>query len=98
MTGHPILRLPNHASFAFKGLDANTLLMLLDMEGFACSSGSACKTGDPSPSEVLTQLGMSPNWALGGLRITLGKGTSPEDVNMFLKTLPGLVDRVRKLS
>ena len=98
LTGHPILRLPNHASFAFKDLDANTLLMLLDMEGFACSSGSACKTGDPNPSEVLTQLGMSPNWALGGLRITLGKDTSPEDINMFLKTLPGLIDRVRKLS
>ncbi len=98
LTGHPILRLPNHASFAFKDLDANTLLMLLDIEGFACSSGSACKTGDPSPSEVLTQLGMSPNWALGGLRVTLGKDTRPEDVNRFLKILPGLVDRVRKLS
>lgn len=98
LTGHPISRLPNHVSFAFKDLDANTLLMLLDMEGFACSSGSACKTGDPRPSEVLTSLGFSPEWALGGLRITLGKDTSPEDVNAFMSVLPGLVVRLRNLS
>ena len=73
LTGHPISRLPNHVSFAFKDLDANTLLMLLDNEGFACSSGSACKTGDPRPSEILTHLGLSPEWSLGGLRVTLGK-------------------------
>ncbi len=97
LTGHPSRRLPNHTSFAFKDADANTLLMMLDLEGFACSSGSACKTGDPRPSEVLTHLGMSPDWALGGLRVTLGKDTIPEDVNRFLELLPGLVDRVRKL-
>jgi cysteine desulfurase len=98
LTGHPSQRLPNHASFAFKDVDANTLLMLLDMEGFACSSGSACKTGDPRPSEVLTQLGLSANWALGGLRVTLGKDTTPEDVNAFLTVLSGLVERVRGLN
>lgn len=97
LTGHPSLRLSNHASFAFKDADANTLLMMLDMEGFACSSGSACKTGDPRPSEVLTHLGMSPDWALGGLRITLGKDTTPRDINPFLEFLPGFVERVRKL-
>ena len=97
LTGHPVERLPNHASFAFKDVDANLLLVMLDQEGFACSSGSACKTGDPRPSEVLTQLGMTPDWALGGLRITLGKDTTPEQVNAFLSVLPGLVERVRKL-
>ena len=98
LTGHPTHRLPNHASFAFKGVDANTLLMMLDMEGFACSSGSACKTGDPRPSEVLTALGMSDDWALGGLRVTLGKDTRPEDINQFLAILPKLVERLRKLT
>jgi cysteine desulfurase len=97
LTGHPAERLPNHASFAFKDVDANLLLVMLDQEGFACSSGSACKTGDPRPSEVLTQLGMTPDWALGGLRITLGKDTTPEQVNAFLSVLPGLVEQVRKL-
>jgi cysteine desulfurase len=46
---------------------------------------------------VLTQLGMTPDWALGGLRITLGKDTTPEQVNAFLSVLPGLVEQVRKL-
>jgi cysteine desulfurase len=49
LTGHPTQRLPNHASFAFKGVDGNFLLMLLDNAGFACSSGSACKVGTPEP-------------------------------------------------
>jgi len=98
LTGHPVERLPNHASFAFKDVDANLLLVMLDQEGFACSSGSACKTGDPRPSEVLTQLGMTTDWALGGLRVTLGKDTTPEQVNAFLSALPGLVERVRKLT
>jgi cysteine desulfurase len=98
LTGHPKSRLPNHISLAFKDTDANLLLMLLDSEGFACSSGSACKTGDPRPSEVLTSLGYSPDWALGGLRITLGKDTRAEDVNSFINILPNLVDRVRQLA
>ena len=98
LTGHPSERLPNHASFAFKDADANTLLMMLDLEGFACSSGSACKTGDPRPSEVLTHLGMSPDWALGGLRITLGKDTIREEVNAFSNVLPGLVERTRNIN
>jgi cysteine desulfurase len=98
LTGHPTSRLPNHASFAFKDTDANLLLMLLDAEGFACSSGSACKTGDPRPSEVLTSLGYSSGWTLGGLRITLGKETRADEVNAFVNILPNLVDRVRHLS
>jgi cysteine desulfurase len=98
LTGHPVTRLPNHASFAFKDADANTLLMMLDQAGFACSSGSACKTGDPRPAEVLTALGMRPDWALGGLRVTLGKDNSPEDVNAFLAVLPGLVEGIRAIN
>jgi cysteine desulfurase len=53
LTGHPVQRLPSHASFIFDGIDGNTLLMHLDMKGVAASSGSACKTGNPEPSEVL---------------------------------------------
>jgi cysteine desulfurase len=97
LTGHPTRRLPNHASFVFEGVDGNALLMALDAAGFACSSGSACKTGDPEPSEVLTALGLEPNWALGSLRVTLGDGTTVEEVNSFLKALPDIVDRMRSL-
>ena len=98
LTGHPINRLPNHASFVFEGVDGNALLMLLDVAGFACSSGSACKTGDPEPSGVLLALGLPRNWALGSLRITLGKDTTPVEVDSFLSELPQIVERARNLS
>ncbi len=98
LTGHPSERLPNHASFVFEGVDGNTLLQMLDAAGFACSSGSACKTGSPQPSEVLTSIGFSRAWALGSLRVTLGQQTTPEEIESFLKVLPGVVEKVRRLS
>lgn len=98
LTGHPEKRLPNHASFVFKDADGNLLLQLLDAAGFACSSGSACKTGNPEPSEVIKALGYSDDWALGSLRVTLGMDTTPEHVESFLKTLPVLVDKARNLN
>jgi cysteine desulfurase len=97
LTGHPTLRLPNHASFAFKGVDGNLLLMLLNEAGFSCSSGSACKTGSPEPSGVLTAIGLDREWALGSLRVTLGKDTKQGEVTGFLNALPDLVDRARSL-
>ncbi len=97
LTGHPGQRMPNHASFVFQGVDGNALLMMLDVEGFACSSGSACKTGNPEPSEVLTALGYSNEWALGSLRVTLGKQTKPEDIDTFNRHLPDAVQRIRQL-
>lgn len=98
LTGHPEQRLPNHASFVFKDVDGNLLLQLLDAAGYACSSGSACKTGNPEPSEVVTALGYSRDWALGSLRITLGVDTTSEHVDSFLRTLPALVDKARSLN
>jgi cysteine desulfurase len=98
LTGHMESRLPHHASFAFKGVDGNLLLTLLDAAGFACSSGSACKTGNPEPSEVMNAIGLSRDWGLGSLRVTLGKDTLPEHVELFLSTLPDLVEKARGLS
>lgn len=98
LTGHPQNRLPNHASFVFKDVDGNLLLQMLDSAGFACSSGSACKTGNPEPSEVVTALGHSRDWALGSLRVTLGKDSTAEHVDSFIKTLPSLIEKARKLS
>ncbi len=97
ITGDMQARLPQHASFAFKDVDGNFLLTLLDAAGFACSSGSACKTGNPEPSEVMNAIGLSREWGLGSLRVTLGSGTTAEHVESFLSTLPGLVEKVRKL-
>jgi cysteine desulfurase len=98
LTGDMESRLPHHASFAFKDVDGNLLLTLLDAAGFACSSGSACKTGNPEPSEVMNAIGLSREWGLGSLRVTLGKDTTPEDVESFLNTLPTLVEKVRTLN
>jgi cysteine desulfurase len=96
LTGHPINRLPNHASFVFDQVDGNRLLMNLDLAGFACSSGSACKTGNPEPSEVLIALGLSSQLALGSLRITLGKGTTPAHIEALTAKLPEIVQRIRQ--
>ncbi len=97
LTGDMESRLPHHASFAFKDVDGNLLLTLLDAAGFACSSGSACKTGNPEPSEVMNAIGLSREWGLGSLRVTLGKDTLPEHVESVLNTLPNLVEKARRL-
>ena len=98
LTGHPSKRLPNHASFAFKDVDGNSLLMMLDASGFACSSGSACKTGSPEPSEVLLAMGLPQEWSLGSLRVTLGQQTISDDIERFLDILPNLVEKARQLN
>jgi cysteine desulfurase len=97
LTGHSKDRMPNHASFVFQGVDGNELLMMLDIEGYACSSGSACKTGDPEPSDVLMSLGYPTPWALGSLRISLGTHTTSEEVEAFLDVLPHTIKNNRQL-
>jgi len=97
LTGHRTGRLPNHASFVFRGMDGNEALMHLDLAGIAASSGSACKTGDPKPSEVLLALGLEPEWALGSLRLTVGRQTTEAHVDRLLEVLPGIVEKLRAL-
>jgi cysteine desulfurase len=98
LTGSPDARLPNHASFAMKDVDGNLLLTMLDAEGFACSSGSACKTGNPEPSEVMGAIGLPREWGLGSLRVTVGMNTLHAQVEAFLAALPHLVEKARSLS
>lgn len=96
LTGHPFNRLPNHASFIFKGVDGNRLLMILDTMGFACSSGSACKVGSPSPSDVLLAMGFAPDMALGSLRVTLGKSNTPQQIELLISALEIAIERIRR--
>ena len=98
LTGHPEIRLPNHASFVFRSVDGNLLLSMLDIAGFACSSGSACKTGNPEPSEVLLALGYPHEWAYGSLRVTLGTTSNNSQIESFLAALPNLIQRNRILA
>lgn len=95
LTGHPTDRLPNNASFVFKGIDGNELLMRLDLEGIAASSGSACKTGDPEPSEVLTALGYDREWALGSLRLTVGRPTTEAEIDRVIEIVPKVIAQMR---
>ena len=91
VTGHSTERLPHHASFAFRNLSGNDLLMHLDVAGIAAGSGSACSSGDPKPSTVLQACGLGPAWATGGLRLTLGRQNTAADVDAVLRVLPPIV-------
>jgi cysteine desulfurase len=97
LTGHPELRLPSHASFVFDGIDGNLLLLHLDMKGIAASSASACKTGNPEPSDVLLAMGYSNDLSGSGLRLTVGKDTTKEDVEYAVVTVAETVEKLLRL-
>lgn len=98
LTGHPERRLPNNASFAFAGVEGESLLLNLDLVGVAASSGSACTTGSVEPSHVLMAMGVSEGAARGHLRLTLGHSNDDGDVDFVLEHLPAIVARLRALS
>lgn len=95
LTGHPVYRLPNHASFVFEGVRGQDLVISLDMAGFSVSSGSACKVGNPSPSQVLLAIGIPEDLAMGALRVTVGRNTTEEEVSSFLKVFPQIIRNLR---
>src|SRR5207249_3198859 len=84
LTGHRTERLPNNASFVIRGTDGASVVMALDLEGFAVSSGSACTSGDTEPSHVILALGIDREAAKGSLRVTVGRGTTDADVDAFI--------------
>jgi len=98
LLGHPERRLPNSASIAFEYVEGEGILMSLDMEGIATSSGSACSTGSSDPSHVLLAMGVPPEVARGSIRMTLGQENTQEDVDRVLEVLPGIVQRLRAIS
>jgi len=91
-------RVPNNAHFSFKGVEGESMLLLLDQEGIAVSTGSACSSGSLEPSHVLMSLGMDPLLAHGSLRITLGKFNTEKDIDYLLEVLPMIVAKLRKIS
>ena len=98
LTGHPTQRLPHNASFAFRNLSGNDLLMHLDMAGIAASSGSACKSGDPKPSRMLQALGLGGEWTKGGLRLTVGSQNTDDEIHYFLEVIVSVVAKLRRLA
>ena len=88
-------RLPNNTNFSFIGIEGETLLLDLDAKGISASTGSACSSGSLEPSHVLMALGLPHEMAHGSLRMTLGRGTTDEQVDYVLEVLPEIVARRR---
>jgi cysteine desulfurase len=98
LTGDLEHRVAGNASFCFKNVEGESILLMLDMEGIAVSTGSACSSGSLEPSHVLSAMGVSPIVSHGSVRVTLGKNNTEEEINHFLKVFPGIVARLRKMS
>ncbi|SDX72984.1 cysteine desulfurase [Acetomicrobium thermoterrenum DSM 13490] len=98
LTGHRKERLPFHASFCFRYIEGESLLLRLDALGIGASSGSACTSGSLEPSHVLLAIGLPHEIAHGSLRLTLGKDTSEEDIDYVLENLPKVVESLRAMS
>jgi cysteine desulfurase len=98
LMGHPSERLPNNASFVFEYVEGEGILLSLDMQGIAASSGSACASGSTEPSHVLLAMGVAADVAHGSLRLTLGRENTEQDVDRVLDVLPGIVERLRAMS
>jgi cysteine desulfurase len=98
LTGHPTQRLSNSASFSFRFVEGEGILLNLDMLGICGSSGSACTSASLEPSHVLTAMGIPVEDAHGSLRLSLGHSTTEEDVAYVLEHLPGIVQKLREMS
>ena len=98
LTGHPTQRLPNNASFCFRGTQGEALIVALDLAGFAASSGSACTSGSTDPSHVLLALGLDRDLAQGSLRLSVGHATTESQIDALLDALPPIVARLRAVS
>ncbi len=97
LTGHPTRRLPNLASFVLSGVEAEGVLIGLDLAGIAASSGSACTSAAQQPSHVLEAIGVSGPDLAGGLRLSLGRSNTPEQVAFVLDRLEQIVSRLRDM-
>ena len=95
LTGHPTERLPGIVSFLFADVSADELLALLDMQGIAASAGSACTAGSNEPSHVLASMGLLDGRRSAPLRLSLGRYTTPEQIERVLEILPKTVARLR---
>ncbi|MGH7267558.1 MAG: cysteine desulfurase family protein [Candidatus Rokuibacteriota bacterium] len=98
LNGHPTRRVPGTLNASFRGIEAESLILALDLKGIGASAGSACTSGSLEPSYVLTAMGVPTEWALGALRCSLGRRTTREDVDYVLEVLPAAVERLRVLS
>ena len=98
LNGDPVHRLPGNVSFCFEGIEGESLLLLLDMNGIAASSGSACTSGSLDPSHVLLAIGRVHDVAHGSLRLSLCEYNTMEEMEHIVKTVPEVVAYLRNMS
>lgn len=98
VNGNPLARIPNTSNISFDGVEAESLLIALDLEGIAVSTGAACSSGTLEPSHVLRAMGVPQARTRNSLRFSLGRGTTMTDVDAVISVLPNLVDKLRRLT
>jgi cysteine desulfurase len=97
LNGAPTPRVPNTANISFDGVEAESLLIALDLEGFAVSTGSACSSGTLEPSHVLRAMGLPSHRTQNSIRFSLGAGNTEEQVDALVAKLPSVVEKLRSL-
>lgn len=98
VNGNRVHRTPNTSNMTFPGASGEALLIALDLQGVACSTGAACASGAIEPSHVLTAIGLSPEDARSTLRFSLGRPTTSEEIDYAIATIPAVVERLRAVS
>lgn len=98
LNGHPTKRLRNNVDVSIEFIEGESMLLNLDMEGIAASTGSACSSSSLEASHVLLALGLAPELAHGSLRFTLGRYTEEEEIDYVLEILPTIVEKLRSMS
>ncbi|MDD5713184.1 MAG: cysteine desulfurase NifS [Smithellaceae bacterium] len=98
LNGHPERRLPGNVNCSIAYVEGESLLLNLDMEGIACSTGSACTSSSLEPSHVLSAMGLPPELSHGSLRFSLGRNTAAEEIDYVLAVLPSIVEKLRAIS
>jgi len=98
LNGHPEDSLPGTLNVSFKGAEGEAMLLYLDIEGIAISTGSACASGSLEPSHVLLATGIGPEKAHGAIRFSLGRETTDDDIDYLMDKLPSVISKVRNMS
>ena len=98
VNGDVARRLPNTTSIAFKFVEGEAILLMLDQFGICASSGSACTSGSLEPSHVLRAMGVPFTYAHGSIRFSLSRYTTDANIDLVLDKLPGIIETLRRMS
>jgi cysteine desulfurase len=98
VNGDPSRRVPNTSSLMLPGAESESLVIALDLAGLACSAGAACSSGAVDPSHVLAAIGLTPAEARSSVRLSLGRTTTPEEIDRALELIPAAFARQRNVA